>query len=263
MTDNNNGNEMPINNSSSSKFLYLVLKLSKNLVLFLAKVATSVGLFSLSTVLGSIATGVVMPIALATGLALGTAYTVERAMSAIFSPNITETRSVSFIGSFPADKLFTSYAIIPVIYLNFKNTQNGEKITGEPDFAYQTGIPDNLKPTGYCKMKYQVAFGYEQVQEKMSNLEYVRAVCAGNFDALPSPSIMSKLPLEMADGEGTYSQTDCENIDSIKATNGNLLIDNYIDGVLAIQTETLESVIDKSKKALGSFIKINCSMQNI
>ncbi len=228
-------------------------------ITFLAKVTASLGLAGLTVTLTTLASGVVAPIVIATALAMGVGLTLKN----IFSPTINATSSVDFVGTFPEDKLFTSYAVMPIIFLDAEDKHDSTKTERKADYKYPDVLPDNLKATGYCKMKYQVAFGYEDVQEMMGNEALKQMACAGQFDDLPVPGILSKLPLEMADGRGSFSKQYCEEIESQSRDDGTLVIDEYIIEALDVQTKTLDSLIEKSQKALGSFIRINCPAQNI
>ena len=257
----NNNIDNKINGSDNKPtFWKHLLNFARKLIAFLAKVTASLGLAGLSMTLTTLASGVVAPIVISTALPMGVGLTLKN----IFSPTIIATSSVNFVGTFPEDKLFTSYAVIPIIFLDTEDKGDSTKKKRNADYEYPAVLPDNLKATGFCKMKYQVAFGYEHVQEMMANEKLQQMACAGRFDALPAPRILSKLQLPGgAVGRGSFSIQDCEVLESQKYDDGTEVIEEYIKGALAFQSKRLESLIEESQKALGSFIRINCPAQNI
>lgn len=175
----------------------------------------------------------------------------------VISDEITENSSGSFIGTFPSDKLFTDYAVIPVIILD-----DGTGIMPY-DFAYANGLYHKQSPSsvgakikGFCEMKYQVAIGYKNVSDLIGNAENKKAACEGRFSDLPSPEILSTYPLKQARGYNT--KYNCEAFENQTKPDGTLKLHGYIVDVLNDQTQSLEHLKEKSKKVLGSFIKVNC-----
>ncbi len=255
-----NQNEESGNNPSDSTITagHRLLNLSRTVTLKLAKFVASLGMTVFAATLTTAAVGVLAPLAITTALVGTLAIGANVVKVKLFPPPI-ESKVVDFVGTFETDKLFTSYAIMPVVLLELLDNQDHQQKVF-PDLHFPDGkIPGNLKPAAYCSMQYKVSFGYENVQNLITDDKNIKAACAGKFSELPQPKILSKKLLHTA--ESNLTEYDCDQYGSRKSEDGELVLDSYIGIALNVQTKSLSSLIDKSQKALGAFIKINCPDQ--
>lgn len=137
------------------------------------------------------------------------------------------------------DKLFTSFAYVPLLDLNY---------------GYKTLSFGERKKVllGYCLKNYEVGIGYDNTTELMK--KYRDYVCNGMIDSLPQPIILSTNATS-SNVVGKYNREKCDEWDMVSY--GDKMSKHYVQMQL-IQDGHWESISKKSKNILAGFIRIYC-----
>ena len=185
-------------------------------------------------------------------------------IKSLFSGKSITMTSATFVGAFPADRLYTSHAIVPAIFLKTKDTEydsQGNFKSTETYSRFDTQLKPNQKLTGFCFHEYHVGFGYENVSSYFLNKDYIKAACSDQFNQLPTPTILL-IDSKKSDNKKDFSREECDllNKDSTvwESTKPDSVRRNYIIYQLKI-TNAAKSIAEKSQAALGSFLKLNCA----
>lgn len=137
------------------------------------------------------------------------------------------------------DKLFTTFAYVPVI-----------ELTRGPQW-FTLGLGEDIL-NGYCWRQYEVGIGYDSASSLFEeNLDYV---CAGYYDSLPAPVILSTNPVS-SESFGKYGRMKCDmwdmEVDGERKSRELILEQLIKDG-------QWESIVENSKQTLAGFIRIYC-----
>ena len=168
------------------------------------------------------------------------------------------------------DKLYTGVYLIPVIdlergilkrdaikegvktYLNpLKLAEKAQRLFDDKSLVNESEAKQVVK--GCCYKKYEVAVGYDNLMQILSNDEYVLAACSGNLDGLPAPQILA-VNCRSTESKGKYdSSGSCYGWDSDDATRKRVI-------TKAMNEEGIEGKITlRGKESLKNFLSAFCS----
>jgi len=161
------------------------------------------------------------------------------------------TVSAELIGYRKVDKLFTSFAFVPVIQM----TKGIRKLDAAKGFVGEifgdADTPERIMK-GMCHREYEVGIGYHDTEKLLT--KHLQAACAKRDEELPEPVILTS---NAASGMsyGTYSQIECDEQDletgveraSWKLIRSQLERDNQWN-----------RIVEHSQQALGGFMRVYC-----
>lgn len=198
---------------------------------------------------------------LAGSLAVSAVIGTGLAIKQMFTPKVTTATNAQLIATFPADKLYTSYAIVPAIFLSYDSKTGKSQV-----FDYQLEKDKTL--TGYCSRKYEVGIGYKNVSDYFNNQQFRQAACENHDDQLPPPEILSK-STKSSNALGDFDMVDCDKLDSNETywfVNGSdkkaewPVRETYIRWSLDSQAKAWATITRKSQGVLGTFMRISCPL---
>ncbi len=154
------------------------------------------------------------------------------------------------------DKLYTGVYIIPALdskYGFLKRDLPGhwcDEIAKK--FGINCGKETEKVVKGYCKKRYEVSVGYDNISELLGNKEVIDNACHGRTDELPDPQILA-VNCCNTEAHGDYSGNDiCYSWD---------IDENTRKSVLQGQMETdkiLEKVNKRGRESLKTLATIFC-----
>lgn len=168
------------------------------------------------------------------------------------------------------DKLYTGVYLIPVIdlergvlkrdaikegvktYLNpLKLAEKTQRLFDDKPLVKESEAKQVVK--GCCYKKYEVAVGYDNLMQILSNDEYVLAACSSNLDRLPPPQILA-VNCRSTESKGKYdSSGSCYGWDSDDATRKKVI-------TKVMNEEGIEGkIISRGKESLKNFLSAFCS----
>lgn len=168
------------------------------------------------------------------------------------------------------DKLYTGVYLIPVIdlergilkrdaikegvktYLNpLKLAEKAQRLFEDKPLVKESEAKQVVK--GCCYKKYEVAVGYDNLMQILSNDEYVLAACNSNLDRLPPPQILA-VNCRSTESKGKYdSSGSCYGWDSDDATRKKVI-------TKVMNEEGIEGKItSRGKESLKNFLSAFCS----
>ena len=89
------------------------------------------------------------------------------------------------------DKLYTGVYIIPALDIKY-------------GFLKRDILKHNQVIKGYCKRRYEVAVGYDNISELLGSKEVIDNACHGRTDELPNPQILA-VNCHNTEAHGDYS----------------------------------------------------------
>jgi hypothetical protein len=152
----------------------------------------------------------------------------------------TTAQSAGLVEFRPIDKLFTSFAYVPILDMNFSNA----------DISLGGGGDETL--SGYCWRQYEVGIGYDSASALFD--KYREPACAGRYDELPSPVVLSTNPVS-SEAFGDYDRAKCDRWDKefmgTRRSRLRIVAQLKKDG-------QWEAIVDNGRKTLAGFIRIYC-----
>lgn len=154
----------------------------------------------------------------------------------------TDFTAAAFTEFKSTDKLFTSFAYVPLIDLDYRPR----------DITF--GRKDSIL-FGYCWRQYEVGIGYERVDSLIS--EYLQTACSDNIEGLPEPEIISTNPVS-SEAAGTYSRAECDKWDAVGADGrrSRAAIKRQL-----IKDGQWEMIAEGGRRTLAGFIRIYCPQE--
>ena len=110
------------------------------------------------------------------------------------------------------DKLYTGVYIIPAIDRKYgyrKRDLPSHFLNQAKEWAGLGNGGDEQKKVikGYCKKRYEVSVGYDNISELLSNKELIDNACHGRSEKLPNPQILA-VNCRNTEARGDYSGND-------------------------------------------------------
>ena len=156
------------------------------------------------------------------------------------------------------DKLFTGVYVVPVLdkkYGYIKRDILKEKLN---DLKERVGSNHNVvqKPEkvikGYCKKRFEVYVGYENISELLRNRDIIDNACHGHTDKLPNPKILA-VNCKNTEVRGNYEESDmCYSWD-INANLRNSIIINQMT-----EDNIIEKINKRGRESLKTIAMIFC-----
>jgi hypothetical protein len=157
----------------------------------------------------------------------------------------------AFMGFRKMDKLFTSFAHVPIIQLT-RGVKAGDTARGVIQEIFgEAAIPERVV-TGMCFREYEVGIGYGDTLALFEN--HLDAACANEDAALPEPEILASNPVS-GRAYGRYTQIECDREEMETGTTRPswALIQRQLR-----QDRQWTRIVERSQKVLGSFLRIYC-----
>lgn len=157
----------------------------------------------------------------------------------------------AFMGFRRMDKLFTSFAHVPVIQIT-RGVTAADKARGVVQEIFgEAEVPERVV-TGMCFREYEVGIGYADTLALFP--KYIDAACGKQDDSLPEPEILASNPVS-GRAYGRYPQIECdrEEMESGTTRPSWALIHRQLE-----QDRQWERIVERSQKVLGSFLRIYC-----
>lgn len=111
------------------------------------------------------------------------------------SPKTQVSMSVALQKTKEIDRLYTGVYLIPVLDRKFgtlKRDKPKEWInTAREKLGMEAGAEVQKVVKGYCKKRYEVSVGYDNISALLSDKELVANACAGRTEKLPAPRILA------------------------------------------------------------------------
>jgi hypothetical protein len=151
----------------------------------------------------------------------------------------TTAQSAGLVEFRPIDKLFTSFAYVPILDMNFSSA----------DISLGG---DDKSLSGYCWRQYEVGIGYDSASTLFE--KHQEAACAGRYDELPSPIVLSTNPVS-SEAFGDYDRAKCDRWDKeflgTRRSRLRIVAQLKADG-------QWDAIVENSRKTLAGFIRIYC-----
>jgi hypothetical protein len=159
--------------------------------------------------------------------------------------------SSQLIGFRKMDKLFTSFAHVPVIQLTrgVRATDAARGVVAE--IFGDSEIPERVVQ-GMCFREYEVGIGYGDTLALFG--EHLDTACDRRDAELPEPRILSSNPVS-GRAYGRYPQIECdrEEMDAGDGRPSWTLIRGQLE-----RDRQWPRIVERSQKILGSFLRIYC-----
>jgi 2-hydroxychromene-2-carboxylate isomerase len=161
------------------------------------------------------------------------------------------TTSSAFIGFRRMDKLFTSFAHVPVIQIT-RGVSAGDAARGVVKEIFgQAEVPD-LVVQGMCFREYEVGLGYADTLALFP--KHLEAACGRRDEELPEPVILASNPVA-GRVYGSYSQVECDREEMGRGSERPSW--TLIKTQLA-RDRQWPRIVERSQRVLGSFLRIYC-----
>ncbi|MBQ4568138.1 MAG: hypothetical protein IJA79_08460 [Desulfovibrio sp.] len=156
------------------------------------------------------------------------------------------------------DKLYTGVYIIPAVDKKYDFRKRDLPMHYLNQLGQSLGIGsggnDDAKKVvkGYCKKRYEVSVGYNNITELLSNNEVIENACQGRTDKLPNPQILA-VNCRSTEARGDYSGNDrCYRWDTDEKMRRNLLMGQMK------HDDILEKVNKRGRESLKTLATIFC-----
>lgn len=150
------------------------------------------------------------------------------------------------------DKLYTGVYIIPAVDKKYDFRKRDLPMHYLKQLGHTIGIgsggnDDKKVVKGYCKKRYEVSVGYDNISDLLANKELIENACQGRTDKLPNPQILAVNCLN-TEARGDYSGNDrCYRWDTDEKMRRSLLMgqmkyDNILEKVNKRGRESLKTL---------------------
>ena len=162
------------------------------------------------------------------------------------------TTTAAFIGFRKMDKLFTSFAHVPIIQVT-RGVRAGDTVRGVVQEIFGDAENPELVIRGMCFREYEVGIGYADTLSLFA--EHLEAACAKRDADLPEPAVLASNPVS-GRAYGRYRQIECdrEDMESGGGRPSWALIKKQLE-----RDRQWARIVERSQKVLGSFLRIYCA----